>query len=144
MLLMKRQHVAETDLNVRPDQKLCVFASGLAALALIGAWWLPWLLMIVAAGPAAIVALNASFYRFLLRKRGVGFAIGSVPLHLVYYGCCGLSVLIALVLWQYSARPAIDEMAVNGGSIRRRDAAEVAGQPATRPATRRSSRWTRR
>ena len=144
MLLMKRQHVAETDLNVRPDQRLCVIAAGLAALAAAGSWWLPWLLAVTAGGPLAVVALNAPFYRFLARKRGIGFAVASVPLHLVYYGCCGLSVLIALGLWQLTPRISMGESAAGLGTSRRLDPAEATGQPAFRPTTRRPSRWTRR
>jgi glycosyltransferase involved in cell wall biosynthesis len=144
MLLIKRQHVDETDLNVRPEQRLCVMASGLAALAALGAWWLPWLLAATACGPLAVVALNAPFYQFLLRKRGLGFAVASVPLHLVYYGCCGLSVLIALTFWHIAPGPSTTEAAPLLATTRRRDPAEVAGRPANRPTTRRPNRWTRR
>ena len=43
MLLLKRQRVTETDLNVRPGQKVCVAATGLAALAVLARPWEPWL-----------------------------------------------------------------------------------------------------
>jgi hypothetical protein len=104
MLLLKRQNVTETDLNVRPEQKLCVAVAGLAALALLLAIWLPGLLVVAAACPLVVVGLNRSFYTFLARKRGVGFAVGSIPLHLVYYGCCGMSVVLALLLWHLAPR----------------------------------------
>ena len=143
---MKRQRIAESDLNVRPDQKLSVVASGLAALAALGAWRAPWLLVLAACGPIAVVALNAPFYRFLVRKRGVVFAAASVPLHLVYFGCCGLSVLIALAFWQLAPSASRGLAPVAAGSNVRRDPAEVAGQGggASRPSTRRPHRWTRR
>ena len=54
----------------------------------------------VAWGMIAVVGLNFAFYRFLARKRGIAFAAGSVPLHLLYFGCCGISVVLALTLWQ--------------------------------------------
>src|SRR5262249_20401900 len=38
-LLMKRTRVAETDLNVRDGQKICVAAAGVATLAALGAAW---------------------------------------------------------------------------------------------------------
>ena len=103
VLLMKRQHISETDLNVRPSQKACVFLAGLSALALLGAPGRPWLLAIVAFGMIAVVKLNIAFYRFLARKRGIAFAAGSVPLHLLYFGCCGISVVLALTLWHLRA-----------------------------------------
>ena len=144
MLLMKRQGITETDLNVRPEQKMCVAASGIAALAALGAWWAPWLTIAAAAGPLAVVALNAAFYRFLMRKRGVAFAAIAVPLHLIYYACCGLSVLIAMVLWQLAPAASLaGAMASSNASIRK-DPAEVAGSPSSRPTIRRPSRWTRR
>lgn len=103
MLLLKRQKVAETDLNVRPGQKLCVAATGLTVLSLVGAAWSPWLLGGALSGALAVVGLNRGFYRFLARKQGVGFAVAAVWLHLIYYLCCGFSVVIALVLWQCGA-----------------------------------------
>ena len=34
---------------------------------------------------AGLVLLNVDFYRFLTRRRGVGFAAGAFPLHVLYY-----------------------------------------------------------
>lgn len=102
MILLKRLGEIETDLNVRPDQKVCVVATGLAILAALGSLWLPWLLGIVALSVLALVALNLGFYRFLARKRGLAFAVGSVPMHLLYYGCCGASVVLATAYWHLS------------------------------------------
>jgi hypothetical protein len=149
MLLMKRSHVQETDLNVKPGQKLCVAAAGLLVLsAPVAPFWPPAL----ATGPAvflAIMALNRDFYAFLARKRGWAFAIGVVPLHFAYYCCCGLSVVIAEAIWRFPAlgretpgTPATDKL--------RKDPAE--GTPVPAPAgsasasadrVRRPSRWTR-
>jgi uncharacterized protein (DUF362 family) len=58
----------------------------------------------VPAGIATQVGLNAAFYLFLARRRGWGFAVGAIPLHYLYYCCCGVSVLIALTLWHLSNR----------------------------------------
>jgi GT2 family glycosyltransferase len=103
-LLMLRSRVAETDLNVSRSQQICVAATGLGLLGLAASPWAPALLAVPLAGLATIVALNRGFYRFLARRQGVRFAIASVPLHLVYYGCCGLSVVIALVVWHLQGR----------------------------------------
>ncbi len=136
MLLLKRQKVTETDLNVRWEQKICVAATGLAALAALAAPWAPWTLGIAALAPLTIVGLNRAFYQFLTRKYGSAFAIGSVPLHLMYYACCGVSVVLALAYW----------IATRSG----RAAAPtnpVATAPRHRPRgskLRRTTRWTRR
>ncbi len=51
------------------------------------------------AGLAAIVGLNRPFFAFLARRKGWRFACAAVPLHLVYYCCCGLSVVISAAHW---------------------------------------------
>ena len=55
--------------------------------------------MVAVLGSVAIVWLNRDFYRFLGRCRGPGFALAALPLHLVYFTCCGLAVLFALFQW---------------------------------------------
>jgi glycosyltransferase involved in cell wall biosynthesis len=148
-LLMKRSRIAETDLNVRREQKVCVVAAGLVSLAMPGAAWSPWLLAVIPAGLGLIVALNARFYRFLARRRGWGFAVAAVPLHYVYFCCCGVSVLIALALWHLALRhdeaTAHADVAVDvdpRATTVRRDQADA---PRPRPAqARRPSRWIER
>ena len=152
MILMKRIGITETDLNVRPEQKVCAAASGLAALAAAGACWWPWLIAPAAACPLVIVGLNWPFYRFLVRKRGMAFAAGSIPLHLVYYGCCCVSVVLALGYWHIMPRAARrgDPLPRPWFLRRRRTAAPRAStstphEPASgRLPVRRSRSWKRR
>ena len=58
MLLMKRSRVVETDLNVSKAQRACVAATGLGLLGAVAALRWPWLLALLPASLAAIVALN--------------------------------------------------------------------------------------
>ena len=104
MLLIKRSGVAESDLNVRPGQKLCVAATGLAVIALPAALWTPEVLFFAALAPLVILILNLPFYRFLAKKRGVAFAAASLPFHLLYFACCGISVILALSYWHLVLR----------------------------------------
>jgi GT2 family glycosyltransferase len=105
MLLIKRTGTVETDLNVKAAQKLCVALTGLTLIAAAGIA-VPRADLAVASGLtavaclAAIVALNRSFFAFLARRKGWRFAAAAVPLQMVYYGCCGLSVVIAMAYWQ--------------------------------------------
>ena len=48
-----------------------------------------------------VVGLNLRFYRFLAAVRGAGFAVRSIPLHLIYFLCCGVAFLsgIAIHYW---------------------------------------------
>ena len=105
MLLMKRSGEAESDLNVRSEQKICVAATGLAVIALFLSIRLPQTLIAAACAPLVILGLNLAFYRFLSVKRGVTFAARSLPLHLIYFACCGSSVVIALAYWHLVLRP---------------------------------------
>jgi len=146
MLLMKRSQVQETDLNVKQGQKLCVAAAGLLSLSLPAALFQPWALAAVPLAFAAIVALNHTFYRFLARRHGWGFAISAVPLHYVYYCCCGLSVVIAEFLWRFSGLNGSARGAEATEGLRRHPAE---GTPIPPPAAsaeraRRPSRWTKR
>ena len=109
MLLMKRSSVAETDLNVSKAQQICVASTGLGGLGLLASAWWPGLVLVPIAAMASIVGLNLGFYRFLARKGGVGFAAASVFSHLIYYGCCGVSVVIALGIWHLAPRHRLEE-----------------------------------
>ena len=92
--------VVETDLNVSKAQRACVAATGLGTargsrFSLV----CPGLGLLLPLSLAAIVGLNRDFYRFLVRRRGLAFAVGSTAMHLLYYCCCGASVVIALAIW---------------------------------------------
>jgi hypothetical protein len=112
MLLIKRSGTVETDLNVKVGQKACVALTGLTLLALLACTAAPWAAIIVGTCLAAIVALNADFFGFLLVRKGFAFACAALPLHLLYYCCCGLSVFLAQIYWQVkSHRTALTRVA---------------------------------
>jgi hypothetical protein len=104
------------------------------------------LLAIVPLGLAAIVGMNLDFYRLLARRHGWTFAISAVPLHYVYYCCCGLSVLIAEAIWRFPARrPKVAEPADAPAAGIRKD--QPGGTPVPLPSAdrvRRPTRWTQR
>jgi hypothetical protein len=149
MLLMKRSRISETDLNVRPEQKICVAVAGLMTLVVAAAavTGRPWLLAAVPAGLALIVAWNADFYRFLARRRGWGFALSALPLHYVYYCCCGASVVIAMGLWHLVLRrdkAAATTFPPQSAAVRTDPPAAARARPAPAKAQAgRPSRWIR-
>jgi GT2 family glycosyltransferase len=104
MLLLKRTGTVETDLNVKADQKASVALTGLAFVAGLCCLATPWAAIGFGVSVAAIVALNVEFFGFLRRKKGLAFAFAALPLHLLYYCCCGASVVIALYLWHARLR----------------------------------------
>jgi glycosyltransferase involved in cell wall biosynthesis len=147
MLLMLRSKVAETDLNVDRAGRLSVAATGLAGLAAIASPFFPILGVLAAACLAAIVGLNREFYAFLSRTKGRWFAVASIPLHLVYFACCGFSVVVAALLWHgWLARAESRLLAETIGRKIRHDgpASAVPSVPrtTTTPA-RRKARWPR-
>jgi hypothetical protein len=91
------------DLNLRTSQRESVFlvwlAMGLGVVAIGRHNGTMISFVLLAAGAAAICAtviLNWSFYRFLLRERGVTFAVRAVPVHLTYFIYSGLAFLLGL------------------------------------------------
>ncbi len=105
-LLMLRSRVAETDLNLRGSQRASVLATALTLLGLAVAPLDPRGLMAAAIGALGVVALNAGFYGFLRRVRGLRFALAVLPLHLVYFASCAASLAIAVGLWLTTREPA--------------------------------------
>ena len=144
MLLLKRSGTVETDLNVKPTQQICVAFTGLILLALVTLPWNSWAAVVAVLGSVVIVWLNRDFYRFLGRCRGPGFALAALPLHLVYFTCCGLSVLFALFQWHIVNRVTFEGSA---GAARRKRVDQGAGpvpQPLLARVARRLARWTTR
>lgn len=113
-ILMMRHRTMPPDLNVTLAHRVSVGLVGLLLLAsalalllpLAGVWdWRQTLLAYVpmlSLGAAALIVLNQKFYAFYVRKRGLAFALGTVPLHWLYYAYCGVSVLLGIgsVLWE--------------------------------------------
>jgi hypothetical protein len=107
-VLMMRHRTMPADLNVTVAHRISVALVGLLlvllgvglAAALFGHARTPMrvgVLLVAIAGVAALlIALNHEFYRFYLRKRGVWFALGTIPLHWLYYAYCGVSVILGL------------------------------------------------
>jgi GT2 family glycosyltransferase len=99
MLLLKRTGTRETDLNVGVAQRYSVALTGLFWLSLPASLVIPYSGSFSVLALGGIAWLNRQFYEFLGERRGVRFAASALPLHLVYFTCCGLSVVISLVQW---------------------------------------------
>ncbi len=98
-ILIKRTATVETDLNVKSEQKACVVLTVLSLLATLACAATPWAGLVAAAAVTGIMVLNRGFFAFLVRRKGLVFAGASFPLHMIYYCCCALSVIIAEVHW---------------------------------------------
>jgi len=105
--LILRDRRFTNDLNIRHSERLCVVLTYGLVGALLGAlWWVP-LLAVAALIMVALVIINAPLYRFFLEKRGLQFALQSVPWHWLYYLYSGLAFAIGLArhVFQGSSKP---------------------------------------
>lgn len=95
--LMLRSGKAVKTLNVTSSQRLSVGLIFVACfLGVVAVWW-PWMLIGIAGILAAVTLMNINLYRFLASRRGMSFAIMSLPLHWLYFGCCGVSVIAGVL-----------------------------------------------
>jgi GT2 family glycosyltransferase len=95
--LIRATGTAPEALNLRPGQRWSVGMTALLPGLFVASVLDPLLLIPTGVLVLAILTLNADFYRFLRTVRGTGFALAGVPLHLVYFGCCGLGAAWAYV-----------------------------------------------
>jgi GT2 family glycosyltransferase len=141
-LLMLRSGVVERDLNLRQSQRWSVVLTGMAGLGLLASPLVPAGLGVAAVSFAGIAALNWPFYRFLAGRGGWAFAVASMPLHAIYFGCCGGSVALAMGIWILQGRPVVR----GAESGRRSDGPHQVPGPGASPHTLRGrlARWIRR
>lgn len=92
LILRDRQFI--NDLNLSFTNRLSVILTfGLLSTLVAALWWTGFLAV---AGVLSLflLALNASVYRFFLRKRGFWFALQVIPWHWLYFFYSGLSFAI--------------------------------------------------
>lgn len=96
-LLIHRRRRAPNDLNLSVQGRFSTAAAMVLVVGLgCGFWWTPALLAAgVATGTLAVV--NRDFYRFCLRKGGVGFVCRVVPWHWLYFIYSGVGFALGTV-----------------------------------------------
>ena len=102
--LVLRTGAAPAALNLRPRQRWSVALTGIGLALIVLSLLVPWLLLLAGAAVVAVLALNVDFYRFLREARSTRFALAGVPLHLLYFTCCGVGAA-----WALLSRPADPE-----------------------------------
>jgi len=106
--LILKQGSMPSDLNVTIAHRLNIVLVYAVLLLMAAAAWkasgilapLPeaeTLLSVAAALVGVIVAIDWSLYRFFARRRGLLFALATIPLQCLYYGYCGLAVVLGLI-----------------------------------------------
>lgn len=102
LILRDRRFV--NDLNLRLSGRVSVILTYGLLGALIGAGWWPGSLAVAGAVILALLALNAPLYRFFWRKRGLRFAIQTIPWHWFYYFYSGLAFVFGMARYSFYGR----------------------------------------
>jgi len=88
------------DLNLRMSSRISVICGYLLLFTLLGAVWVPWLLVPAAFFVMLLVVLNWGLYRFFRDKRGMGFALKAIPWHWFYFFYSDLAFCIGFAKFQ--------------------------------------------
>ena len=92
-LIMKTGHLID-DLNLKVSSRISVMCIYLLAFIFLGSFYSPWFLVPACPLVILVLTLNWSLYRFFIDKRGIGFALKSIPWHWLYFLYCGLAFFI--------------------------------------------------
>jgi glycosyltransferase involved in cell wall biosynthesis len=102
--LMLRSGKAVKTLNVTVSQRLSVGLVFIIWISLILAIWWQWALIGAAIAIIIVTLINIKLYRFLASHRSLWFTVKSAPLHWLYFGCCGMSVIIGTLRFYLSGQ----------------------------------------
>jgi GT2 family glycosyltransferase len=92
--LMWRSGAAAGTLNVSPKHRASVVLAYGAVFAAVAAGLWPAAAIVAAAAGATVTVVNRDLYSFFAHRKGIWFAIRVVPLHWLYLGYCGASVVL--------------------------------------------------
>jgi glycosyltransferase involved in cell wall biosynthesis len=95
LILRDRQFVK--DLNLQWSSRASVILVYALLVTLVAAWWwsLVWIATLVLS--ITLLGINYSIYRFFYNKRGILFAIKTIPWHWLYYLYSGLAFAIGII-----------------------------------------------
>jgi GT2 family glycosyltransferase len=96
--LIRRHGRPQNQLNLTIALRLSVVCAYLLLLAPVMAMVAWWGAVLGVVALAVLLALNASYYRWFARQRGVAFAIRVVPAHVLHHWCNGVSWVAGSVL----------------------------------------------
>jgi GT2 family glycosyltransferase len=95
--LILRHRQLNNDLNLQWSSRMSVVLTYTLIAAMVAAWWQIGALAIAAVAIALLLKLNYPLYQFFNRKRGIVFAIATIPWHWLYYLYSGLAFAIGIV-----------------------------------------------
>jgi glycosyltransferase involved in cell wall biosynthesis len=85
------------DLNITLSGRLSVICTFVLLSSLLGALWMPWLLIFALTCMMGLLLINQDLYRFFFKKRRIGFTLKAIPWHWVYFFYSGLAFAIGFI-----------------------------------------------
>jgi glycosyltransferase involved in cell wall biosynthesis len=98
-LILKEGHFTD-DLNTTYSSRLSVIYTFLLLASFFGAFWLPLLLILALACMGGLLLLNQDLYLFFRQKRGICFAVKTIPWHWAYFFYSGLAFAMGFIKYQ--------------------------------------------
>lgn len=103
--LILRNRQLKNDLNLQWSSRVSVIlAYALLGSTVLAWWWFPALPLALVLG-VALLAINRPVYQFFYDKRGMVFAIATIPWHWLYYIYSGLAFAIGIIRHLLSTIP---------------------------------------
>jgi glycosyltransferase involved in cell wall biosynthesis len=99
-LLLKENRFIN-DLNLKMSSRVSVMGIYVFISGAIVALWLPWCIVPALVGGGLIFVINRDLYLFFIRKRGIVFALKTVPWHWLYFFYSGLAFVIGYLKFQF-------------------------------------------
>ena len=98
-LILKEGRIID-DLNLKWSSRISVMAVFILPLTIIGSMFTPWLLILSTFILAVVFGLNWDLYRFFKDKRGLCFAVKTIPWHWFYFFYSGLAFSIGFTKYK--------------------------------------------
>ncbi|NJK50630.1 glycosyltransferase [Candidatus Gracilibacteria bacterium] len=95
--LILRHRQLNNDLNLQWSSRMSVLLVYALIAAVVGSWWWSGVLWIAVVAIALLLIINHPVYQFFNRKRGIVFAIATIPWHWLYYLYSGLAFAIGII-----------------------------------------------
>ncbi|GAB4385723.1 MAG: hypothetical protein Kow00121_50970 [Elainellaceae cyanobacterium] len=113
--LIWRDRQFVNDLNLKVSSRISILLTYGLLLALGVAWWWHGALLLALIFSLILLQLNWAVYRFFYQKRGLLFAIQTIPWHWFYFLYGGLAFVLGTIRYGLSSKPGTSKVpAVNG------------------------------
>jgi hypothetical protein len=88
------------DLNLKISSRISVVGTYTLIFGVLVAFWVPWCVVPALLGAGLVLVLNRDLYSFFVRKRGIVFALKTIPWHWLYFFYSGLAFSIGYIKFQ--------------------------------------------